>query len=391
MNVRLLPSRDDLESKTFTVAICMNDPAKYSETFVRRHVEKLCDGRTVVVARSLRASYPDRPTSLLPTDNLRELSRRWWRAPFMRPAVKGARDADQLISFFRTHNVAFVLAEFGPLGVASYKSAKAAGLPMFCYFRGYDASRLLRNPQYVADVQAMCKSIDGIVTVSESLLGNLAAAGISCRQEFVIPSGADTAEFRPEKKRPGSCLAVGRFVEKKAPQTTVAAFARALACNRKLSLDMAGDGPELEACKKLSVRLGVRDRIRFHGAIGHAEVRRLMTTSRYFLQHSVTTQDGDAEGMPSAIQEAMSCGCAVVTTRHSGIPEHVQHDVTGILVDEHDEAQFAAELVRLSEDAVLSTTIGDNARAYAVRHLDCRMLQGRLETLIETEVARNRA
>jgi glycosyltransferase involved in cell wall biosynthesis len=309
-------------------------------------------------------------------------------APLRRIFSKKAHKADPLIEFFRAHRVGFVLAEFGPLGVATYKSAKAAGLPMFCYFRGFDASKLLRNPKYVSEVREMCQRIDGIVAVSRSLLGNLAAVGISCRQEFVIPSGVDTIEFAPGEKRPGSYLTVGRFVEKKAPQITVRAFARVLANNPNLTLDMVGDGPELESCCALSAQLGISDRIKFHGAIDHAAVKSLMKTSANFLQHSVTAKDGGTEGMPTAIQEAMSSGCVVIATRHAGIPEHVQQNVTGVLVDEHDERQYAAEILRLSQEGELSEQIARNARAYAVEHFNYRVLQTRLETLIEGEITR---
>lgn len=379
------PGAADREPISFKVAICLNDPSKYSETFVKRHVDRLCNGRTVVVSRAPGASYPGRPSY-----SLRGRSLRSKFVSLPRSFLERVYKTDPLIDFFRAHRVGFVLAEFGPLGVATYRSAKAARLPMFCYFRGFDASKLLRNPKYVSDVREMCRSIDGIVAVSRSLLSNLTAAGISCRQEFVIPSGVDTIEFAPEEKRPGSYLAVGRFVEKKAPRITVGAFARVLANNPDLSLDMVGDGPELEPCYALASRLGVSDRIRFHGAIDHAAVKHLMKTSAYFLQHSVTASDGGTEGMPTAIQEAMSCGCAVIATRHAGIPEHVQHNVTGVLVDEHDERQYAAEILRLSKDPELSEAIAGNARTYAVQHLNYRVLQARLEKLIEGEIARAR-
>jgi glycosyltransferase involved in cell wall biosynthesis len=304
---------------------------------------------------------------------------------------KKAHKIDPLIEFFRAHLVGFVLAEFGPLGVATYKSAKAAGLPMFCYFRGFDASKLLKDPKYVSDVREMCRSIDGIVAVSRNLLSNLNAAGISCRQEFVIPSGVDTIEFAPAEKRSGSYLTVGRFVEKKAPQVTIRAFARVLADNPNLTLDMVGDGPELEPCRALAAQLKVSDRIKFHGAIDHAAVKRLMKTSANFLQHSVTAKDGATEGMPTAIQEAMSCGCVVIATRHAGIPEHVEQNVTGVLVDEHDERQYAAEILRLSQERVLSEEIAKNARAYAVENFNYRILQARLEALIEGEITRSKS
>src|SRR5690606_14595561 len=125
-------------------------------------------------------------------------------------------------------------------------------------------------------------------------------------------------------------------------------------------LDMVGRGPELGSCRALCAQLGLRDRVRFHGAIDHASVKDLMKTSAYFLQHSVTAKDGGTEGMPTSIQEAMACGCAVIATRHAGIPEHVQHNVTGALVEEYDEGQYSAEILRLTRDQELSAAIARN-------------------------------
>jgi glycosyltransferase involved in cell wall biosynthesis len=132
--------------------------------------------------------------------------------------------------------------------------------------------------------------------------------------------------------------------------------------------------------------LGLTDCIRLHGAMQHAEVRELMRTSAYFLQHSVTAQDGDMEGMPSAIQEAMACGCVVVATRHAGIPEHIRENVTGLLVDEYDEEGYAAKIVRVMRDPTVSAIIARNARAYAVDYLDYRVLHHRLEAHIAEEI-----
>lgn len=369
------------------VAIVLNDPTTYSETFIRRHVEHLFAGRTAVVSTTRSGAVAaNRPTYALSGQPRAGGLLETPRAALRRLQGRLHPKNDALSVFLRAHRVRFVLAEFGPQGLAIYRQAKAARLPMYCYFRGYDASKLLKKPKYVADVREMCLTIDGIVAVSDSLLRNLAAAGISCAKEFVIPSGTDTADFTPSIKRPGSFLAVGRFIEKKAPQITLRAFARALGGHREYSLDMVGDGPELAECRALCAELGINAQVRFHGAAEHGHVKHLMRSAAYFLQHSVTARDGDSEGMPSAIQEALSCGCVVIATRHSGIPEHIRQDFNGVLIDEYSVDQYAAEITRLIDDVELSRAIAENARDYAVARLDYRVLHRRLELLIENEL-----
>ena len=260
---------------------------------------------------------------------------------------------------------------------------------MYCYFRGYDASKRLTEPNYVSAVQEMCQNIQGIVAVSQYLIGNLHSCGISCAQEFVIPSGVDSMQFVPTEKNPHSFLSVGRFVKKKAPQITLRAFAEACKDNSEIFLDMVGEGPLLNECQALCRELGVSNRVKFHGGVDHASVRLLMGRATYFLQHSVTSANGDTEGMPSAVQEAMACGCVVIATRHAGIPEHIAHGVTGVLVEEYDLDQYSAEIIRLSRNSLLSRDIGRKAREYAVTHLDYRLLFERLEGLIEREFMRD--
>ena len=379
--------------REFKVAIVMSNPAIQTETFIRRHVDSLFSGKTVVVATKSHALYPNRPTLCL---SPKDRPRKWKQfigdllpSPIRQRWKVFALRSNACLDFFREHRVGFILAEFGPQGLSIYQQANIAGIPMFCYFRGYDASKRLRDPTYVRALQEMCRNIQGIVSVSRFLISNLHACGISCAQEWVIPSGVDSKVFLPTDKHPYSFLSVGRFVSKKAPQITIMAFARAYRDNPELFLDMVGDGPEMKKCQSLCEQLGIGERVKFHGAIDHSAVRLLMGRATYFLQHSVTAEDGDAEGMPSAVQEAMSCGCVVIATRHAGIPEHISHDVTGVLVDEYDIDQYGLEIIRLCRNSKLTKDIALKARAYAVAQLDYRMLFKRLEGLIESEIMRD--
>ena len=86
---------------------------------------------------------------------------------------------------------------------------------------------------------------------------------------------------------------------------------------------------------------GLGGRVTLHGYRSHAEVAALMARASMFVQHSVTDPDGKIEGFPVAIAEAMFTALPVVSTRHSGIPEHVQDGISGFLVAEHDVAGMA--------------------------------------------------
>jgi glycosyltransferase involved in cell wall biosynthesis len=96
----------------------------------------------------------------------------------------------------------------------------------------------------------------------------------------------------------------------------------------------------------------------------------------------VTAEDGNTEGLPTSIQEAMACGAAVVSTRHAGIPEAIEEGETGLMVDEHDLAGFTAALRTLLADPALTARLGAAARAIALQRFDIDKLHARLEAMI---------
>jgi colanic acid/amylovoran biosynthesis glycosyltransferase len=89
---------------------------------------------------------------------------------------------------------------------------------------------------------------------------------------------------------------------------------------------------------------------------------RLASECGVFLQHSVTDPEtGDEEGLPAAIQEAMGQGMAIVSTRHAGIPEAIEHGVSGLLVDEKDVAGMSESMLQVVNDAALAARLGKAA------------------------------
>src|SRR5947208_5012650 len=87
-----------------------------------------------------------------------------------------------------------------------------------------------------------------------------------------------------------------------------------------------------------------------------------MRQSRAFLQHSVHSTDGDSEGIPVAILEAMACGLPVISTYHNGIADTIEHAYSGLLVDENDIGTMAQYIIKLIEDPLYADELGINAR-----------------------------
>ncbi|MFN2507720.1 MAG: glycosyltransferase, partial [Chthoniobacterales bacterium] len=103
--------------------------------------------------------------------------------------------------------------------------------------------------------------------------------------------------------------------------------------------------------------LGIADRVHFTGFISQPELRDLLYGSHIFLHPSETGSDGNQEGVPNSLLEAVASGLPVFTTTHGGIPEAVENGVSGVLVPEGDREGLARELLRAGEDPEFLTRI----------------------------------
>lgn len=371
------------------VAIVTNTLGARSETFVKRHVETLNQGRTVALCRRIEGQTDLQKPLLLMAESGGSLAARgrslvrtaWNQAKWGGVAYPSRAGEKAIVRFLGEQQVASVLAEFGPMGCVMQRAAATASVPLYVYYRGRDASALLARPGMRAAYARLFPEIAGVIAVSRYLLDNLAACGLRHANAHVIPSGVDTGAFRPGEKDPQLALSVGRFVRKKSPDLVVQAFAK-IAADHPIRLEMIGDGPLLNDCKRLAASLGVSDRVRFLGAQPHEVVRARMAAARMLLQHSVVGADGDAEGLPSVIQEGMAAGAVVVATRHAGIPEAITSSRNGFLAAEGDVEGFAECMRRVLDDPAAADRAAENARIDAVQRFDYRLLYHRLEQII---------
>lgn len=368
------------------------------QTFVNRHIEQLFGGNTCII--STDASTGENPYKKAIHDLAASRSRGLAALAAMPLRIRNQRrygtshvpfgpGKEALRGFLRDQEVEIILCEFGSRIAKIAPLASEMGLPCYSYFRGRDATEELRKPRRLRGYRTLLPMLDGIFAVSRYLLDQLADAGLVHPNAHVVPSGVDVRRFRPGAKGPGSCLAVGRMVEKKAPLTTLRAFARATEGIGDARLRFIGDGPLLGPARTLAVELGVADRVAFDGAQPHEVVRAALERSQVFLQHSVIGHSGDAEGLPTAIQEALASGCIVVSTRHAGIPEAVDDGVNGWLSEEHDLPAFAANLRKALTGDHADMAVA--ARATAEAQFDNSKLLQEVETELRRGVAAHRA
>jgi glycosyltransferase involved in cell wall biosynthesis len=129
--------------------------------------------------------------------------------------------------------------------------------------------------------------------------------------------------------------------------------------------------------------------IDFAGAQTQEVVRGSMNSATLFVLPSQVAEDGNRDGIPVALMEAMASGCPVVSTRVSGIPELIEDSRDGILVSERDPAALADAIQRLLEEPELRTRLAARARVRIEHAFDARKEATRLHGYM-TEVARGR-
>ncbi len=259
------------------------------------------------------------------------------------------------------HEVKLIHAHFGPSGLEILPLAKALGIPLLVTFRGYDASSLLRNEAYLRSLRELFNDAH-ILTVSRTMAEKLIAIGADPLKIKAHYNGIPIDDFCyverrpiPEKIKKGETLRflqVSNFVEKKGHQYTVMAFREFLSSYPNSLLTLAGSGSLRPQIETLCRNLGISDRIRFAGKVSQKEVIDLMTHADLFLHHSITGENGDQEGIPNVLAEAMAMGLPVVSTYHAGIHELVRDGIDGLLVREKDVKDYVNKLSGLLESDI---------------------------------------
>jgi glycosyltransferase involved in cell wall biosynthesis len=239
------------------------------------------------------------------------------------------------------------------------------------------------------DYATLFREAAAIVAVSRHMRSRLIDLGAPPDKVMFNPYGIDVDRFsgaRPERNPP-VFLAVGRLVEKKAPQVTIRAFARVRAEHPSSRLLMVGGGPLTDQCADLVADLGIVDSVTLAGPRPHHEVAELMTQARCFVQHSVRPASGDMEGTPLAVLEAMASGLPVVATRHGGIVDVVVDGQTGLLVDEGDEDGMAAMMSMMANEPQTAAELGEVGKRLVAREYSIGYRVGRLESLLDRFIA----
>jgi glycosyltransferase involved in cell wall biosynthesis len=201
----------------------------------------------------------------------------------------------------------------------------------------------------------------------------------------VLYHGTDLGRFTPDRSNaePGRILSVGRLVPKKGFPVLIDALARLDRKGLRFTAEVFGAGPLREELERCRDERGLAGRVTFHGARLQDEILAAYRRAGVFALAPVVTDDGDRDGIPNVLVEAMASGVPVVSTRISGIPELISDGVDGLLVEPNDPHGLAVAIARLLTDRGLAERLAREARRRVERLFDLTANTLRLATLFE--------
>jgi len=330
-----------------------------SETFISSHIGSFKPNiHTLVGNPGYRIVDQKKGNYLLSRHVLLLMFR--WVLRLLKLTTVAEQDTVAVSRFIKSQKIDVVLAEYGPTAVSVLDACKNANVPLVAHFHGYDASRHSLLEEYVDKYKELFNYASAVIGVSRLMCERLEAMG--CDPEIIHHNACGAAVTKrnssTQSKDAFSCVMVGRMTEKKAPFLSLLAFSEVARMHKGAHLDVLGGGQLFNACIQLVKGLGIESQVTFHGECEHELVFRKLREAECFIQHSVTAQDGDMEGTPVGVLEAMGMGLAVVSTRHAGILDIIDEGRTGFLVDEYDWKEMAEILSKLASDSDLVSSVG---------------------------------
>ncbi len=279
-----------------------------------------------------------------------------------------------------------VCCHFGYNGAeaAALKGAGALSGKIVTIFHGVDVSAYLdAHPDAYAQLR---EEGDLFLTVNELWKARLEEKGFPSEKMRVHHMGVACSEiaFNPTPLRePVKLLSVARAVEKKGLIYAIRSLPAVITQHPDLVYTIIGDGPLRKVLEAETTHLGVQTHVRFLGPQPSRVVFETLSEAHVLLAPSVTAQNGDMEGIPVAIMEAMAQGTPVLSTWHSGIPELIEHSVSGYLVPERDSDALARGLLELLSSPQTLSDMSRAARAKVEREFNNDVLNEQFVALIE--------
>ncbi len=291
-------------------------------------------------------------------------------------------------------NTDLIHCHFLPSGVAVEKALNALNLkiPVLISCYGFDVMANSEKNKYKYLNQANIS----FIAVSDALKQRLIYLGIKPEKIWIIPLTADVSFFYKINKSKNSktrFTSICRLVEKKGIDSAIKALSLIISQNNKLKFEYTiyGSGPEENYLNKLIEKYSLENSIKIENAISHKEIIEVFKKTDFLIHASKTAKNGDAEGLPTVVIEAQSCGIPVIGTYHSGIPEEVINNKTGFLSSEDHIYQINKNLIKAINTSNSTYKImSANARKLVMSRFNDKIINKKIINLYNFVVQNNK-
>jgi glycosyltransferase involved in cell wall biosynthesis len=352
---------------------------------------KRCAPVVVAQKRENAETYPFEDVHIIPKPPMHVLRRFWFRQLRDQPWQISEAELSDLLSVLTEARARLLHIYFGHIAVHLLPLIRAWKNPSIVSFHGADVMVDMNKPAYREATLQMLDAVTLVLVRSESLRRALVDLGCNPEKIEIQRTGIPLEEF-PFRQRvlPNNgewhFVQAGRLIEKKGLPVTIRAFEVFVRQYPNATLRVAGEGPLLRELEMLARELKIAQCVSFTGFLSQEQLREIYYRSHIFLHPSQIGRDGNQEGIPNSMLEAMATGLPVFATEHGGIPEAIEHGVSGVLVPERDEFVLVETLLNAVQDPDLLSRIayaGANAvrKKFDLQHQAQRLEQIYLRTI----------
>ncbi|PYL75327.1 MAG: hypothetical protein DMF26_08495 [Verrucomicrobia bacterium] len=280
------------------------------------------------------------------------------------------------------------MADFGrgTERVAQRSRIRAWKNPSIVSFHGADVMVDMNKSAYREATLQMLDAVKLVLVRSESLGRAIVDLGCDPEKVEIQRTGIPLEEFAfrdraVPKNGEWRFVQAGRLIEKKGLPVTLRAFEVFVRQYPNATLTIAGEGPLLGELETLARELKIAERVSFIGFVSQERLREIYYRSHIFLHPSQTGRDGNQEGIPNSMLEAMATGLPVFATEHGGIPEAIESGVSGVLVRERDEFALVETLLDVVRDPGFLSRIAQSGTEAVRKNFDLATQAQRLEEI----------
>jgi glycosyltransferase involved in cell wall biosynthesis len=288
-----------------------------------------------------------------------------------------------------------------PNGAVAALVAELIGRPLVISLHGSDIFFAHRHALLGPLAGWAFRRAAGVTACSPDLRASAIALGADPATLHLVPHGADPRRFavtpavrtrvraelglRPDQP---VLLSLGRLVKKKGVEYLIRALPDIVRAAPETVCLVAGNGPELGPLQQLAAELGVVRHVRFLGAIPWPETPAFYAAADIFVVPSIHDAEGNVDGLPTTILEAMAVGRPVIASEVAGIGLAVTDGLHGLLTPERDAAALARAALALIQDGDLRDRLGANGRERVRRELNWAAVAHTLSDIYAASVSR---